>query len=151
MLLDSLVPDTDKIPETVRIIFLQRDVQKNHELRQIHVLDSVWRFKTGSTGKFTIEVYCDLLWNATYQHDLNNAAGQNKRQAFISQQVHSFDESDPDPGEDKDDSSPYSIFQSSFNYPEPQSQPRFLSLTKFGESFLRQQRSLLLSTTRRLK
>ena len=60
------------------------------------------------------------------QHDLNNAAGQKKRQAFISQQVDSFDESDHDPGEDtpldqdEDDSSPYSIFQSSFNSPEPQ-------------------------------
>ena len=32
-LLDSLVPDTDKIPETVRIIFLQRVVQQNHDHR----------------------------------------------------------------------------------------------------------------------
>ena len=37
-LLNSLVPDTDKIPETVRITFLQRAVQQNHDLRQIHVL-----------------------------------------------------------------------------------------------------------------
>ena len=44
-LLDSLVPDTDKIPETVIITFLQRAVQKNHDLRQIHALDSVWRSK----------------------------------------------------------------------------------------------------------
>ena len=56
-LLDSLVPNTDKIPETVRISFLQRAVQKN----LIHVLDSLWRSKTGSTGKFTFEVYYDLL------------------------------------------------------------------------------------------
>ena len=47
-------------------------------------------------------------------------------QAFISQQVDSFDESVHDPGadtsidQDVDDSSPYSIFQSSFNSPEPQ-------------------------------
>ena len=60
-LLDSLVPGTDKIPKTVRITFLQRAVQKNHDLRWIHVLDSVWRSKTGSTGKFTFEVYYDLL------------------------------------------------------------------------------------------
>ena len=52
-LLDSLVPDTDMIPETVRITFLQRAVQQNHDLSQIHVLDSVWRSRTGSTGKFT--------------------------------------------------------------------------------------------------
>ena len=66
-LLDSLVPDTDKIPATVRIMFLQRAVQQNHDLRQIHVLDSVWRSTTGSTGKFTFEVYYDLPWNAAYQ------------------------------------------------------------------------------------
>ena len=34
-LLDSLVPDTDKIQEIVRITFLQRAVQQNHDLRQI--------------------------------------------------------------------------------------------------------------------
>ena len=55
-LLDSLVPDTDKIPEPVRITFLQRAAQQNHDLRQIHVIDSVWRSKTGSIGKFTFEV-----------------------------------------------------------------------------------------------
>ena len=60
-LLDSLVPDTDKIPETVRITFLQRAVQQNQALRQIHVLDSVWRSKAGSTGKFTFEVYYDFF------------------------------------------------------------------------------------------
>ena len=48
-LLDSLVPDTDKIPEIVRITLLQGAVQQNHDLRQIHVLDSMWRSKTGST------------------------------------------------------------------------------------------------------
>ena len=52
-LLDSLVHDTGKIPEAVRITLLQRAVQKNHDLRQIHVLDSVWISKTQSTGRFT--------------------------------------------------------------------------------------------------
>ena len=53
-LLDSLLPETAKIPETVRITFLQRAVQKNHDLRQIYALDSISRSKTGSTGKFTL-------------------------------------------------------------------------------------------------
>ena len=111
-MLDSLVSDTDKIPETVSITFLQRAVQKNHDLRQIHVLDSVWRSKTGSTGKFTFEVYYDLIWNAAYQHDHNNATGQKQRKDFISHQVDPFDKSEHDPGEDtpldpdEDDSSP---------------------------------------------
>ena len=115
-LLDSLVPDTDMIPETVRITFPKMAVQKNHDLRQNHVLQSVQRSKTGSTEKSTSEVYYDLLWNAVYQHDLNNAAGHKKRQTFVSQQVDSFDESDHNHGEDtlsdqeEGDSCPYSIF-----------------------------------------
>ena len=87
----------------------------NHDLRQIHVLDSVWRSKTGSTGKFTFEVYCDLLWNAAYQHDLNNAAGQKQRKTFISHQTDPFiykndagEDTPLDP--DEDDSSPHSVF-----------------------------------------
>ena len=83
-LLDSLVPDTDKILETVRITFLQRAVQQNHDLRQMHVLDSVWRSQAGSTGKLTFEVYYDLLWNAAYHHDLNKATKQPQRKAFFS-------------------------------------------------------------------
>ena len=45
-LLDSLVPVSDQLPETTRITFLQRAVQQNHDLRQIHVMDSVWRFNS---------------------------------------------------------------------------------------------------------
>ena len=119
-LLDSLVHDTDKIPETVRITFLQRAVQQNHDLRKIHVLDSVWRSKTGSTGKFSFAVYYDLLWSAAYQHDLNKATKQPQRNPFISLQNDLSDDLEYDPDEedstddqDQDDPSPYSVFQSS--------------------------------------
>ena len=125
-LLDSLVPDTDKIPETVRITFLQRAVQLNHDLRQIHVLDSVWRSKKGSTGKFTFEVYYDLLWNAAYQHDLNKATKQTQRKVFISHQNDPCDALEHDPEEEdftidqnQDEPSPYSVFQFSFNSSAP--------------------------------
>ena len=100
ILLDSLVPDTDKIPETIRITFLQSTVQPNHDLRQIHVLDSVWRSKTESTGKFTFEVYYGLLWNAAYQHDLNRATKQTQRKAFISHQNDPCDDFEHDPEEE---------------------------------------------------
>ena len=92
-MVDSLVPDTHKIPETVRITFLQRAVQQNHDLWQIHVLDSVWRSKTGSTGKFTFEIYYNLLWNAAYQHDHNKTTKQTQRKAFISHQNDPCDDS----------------------------------------------------------
>ena len=140
----------------MRITILQRPVQKNNDLRQIHVLDSVWRSKSGSTAKFSFEVYYDLLCNASYQHDLDNAAGQKQRQTFISQQVDLFDESDHDHGEDipldqdEDDSSLYSIFNLLSTALNVNNLPRFLSLTNFGKSFWRLQSSLSLSTTRRL-
>ena len=85
-LLDSLVPDTDKTPETVRIFFLQRAVQQNHDLRQINVLDSVWRSKTGSIEKCIFEVCYDLLLNAAYQHDLNKVTKQPQR--FLTKMTH---------------------------------------------------------------
>ena len=56
-LLDSLVPVSDQLPETTRLTFLQRAVQQNHDLRQIHVMDSVWRFKTDSTEALTFDTY----------------------------------------------------------------------------------------------
>ena len=40
-LLDSLLPDCDKIPETARITFPQKAVHQNHDLMQIHFLDSI--------------------------------------------------------------------------------------------------------------
>ena len=52
---------------------------------------------------------------------------------------------------EEDDSSPYSIFQSSFDSPKPQQPIKILSLINSGESSLRLQRSLSLNTTRRLK
>ena len=92
--------------------------------RQIHVLDSVWRSKTGSTGKSTFEVYYDLLWNSAYQHDLNKATKQTQRKVFISHQNDPCDDFDHDPeGEDsidqnQDEPSLYSLFLSSFNLTE---------------------------------
>ena len=53
-LLDSLVPVSHQLPEITRITLLQRAVQQNHDLRQIHVMDSVWRFKTESTDNLLL-------------------------------------------------------------------------------------------------
>ena len=116
----------------------------------------MWRSKTGSTGKFTFEVYYDLLWNAAYQHDLNNTAGQKKRQAFISHQVDSVDESEHDPGEDtpldqdEDDCSPYSIFQSSFNSPEPQNPTKIFVPNQLWGEFPEAAKKLIIEYNRKV-
>ena len=127
-LLDSLVPVSDQLPETTRITFLQRAVQHNHDLRQIHVMDSVWRFKTDSTDTLTFETYYNLLWDAAHQYDLHHTKKGPQRKAFISQHEgvndedgyiieaeQSFNDSDPE-----EESSPYSVFQSSFHPKTPQ-------------------------------
>ena len=93
-LLDSLVPVSDQLPETTRITFLQRAVQQNQDLRQIHVMDSVWRFKTESTDTLTFETYYNLLWDAAHQYDLHHTKKGPQRKAFISQQEEVNDENE---------------------------------------------------------
>ena len=137
-MLDSLVPDTDKIPKTVRITFLQRAVQQNHDLRQIHVLDSVWRSKTGSTGKLTFEVYYDILWNAAYQHDLKKATKQTERKAFIS---HQNDHPEEEESRSTHDQNQMNLHHNQyFNLPSIllhlRNLPKFLFPTNSGESSL---------------
>ena len=122
-LLDSLVPVSDQLPEITRITFLQRAVQQNHDLRQIHVMDSVWRFKTDSTDTLTFETYYNLLWDTAHQYDLHHTKKGPQRKAFLSQheEVNDEDEytidkeqflNDLDPEEEY---SPYSVYQSSFH------------------------------------
>ena len=126
-LLDSLVPVSDQLPETTRLTFLQRAVQQNHDLRQIHVMDSVWRFKTDSTEALTFDTYYNLLWDAAHQYDLHQTKKGPQRKAFSSQQeeINDDDEyanaeeqfsTEPDPVEH----SPYSVYQSSFHPKMPQ-------------------------------
>ena len=126
-LLDSLVPVSDQLPETTRLTFLQRAVQQNHDLRQIHVMDSVWRFKTDSTEVLTVDTYYNLLWDAAHQYDLHQTKKGPQRKAFSSQQedINDVDEyanaeeqfsTDPEPVEH----SPYSVYQLSFHPKMPQ-------------------------------
>ena len=126
-LLDSLVPVSDQLPETTRLTFLQRAVQQNHDLRQIHVTDSVWRFKTDSTEALTFDTYYNLLWDAAHQYEIHQIKKGPQRKAFSSQQEEISDDdeyanaeeqfsTDPEPVEH----SPYSVYQSSFHPKMPQ-------------------------------
>ena len=121
-LLDSLVPVSDQLPETTRITFLQRAVQQNQDLRQIHVMDSVWRFKTESTEALTFETYYNLLWDAAHQYDLHHTKKGPQRKAIISQQEEVHDENEYVFEEEQtpNDSDPYSVYQSSFHPKMPQ-------------------------------
>ena len=126
-LLDSLVPVSDQLPETTRLTFLQRAVQQNHVLRQIQVMDSVWRFKTDSTEALTFDTYYNHLWDAAHQYDIHQIKKGPQRKAFSSQQEEISDDdeyanaeeqfsTDPEPVE----TSPYSVYQSLFHPKMPQ-------------------------------
>ena len=126
-LLDSLVPVSDQLPETTRITFLQRAVQQKHDLRQIHVMDSLWRFKTESTDALTFETYYNLLWDAARQYDLNQLKKGPQRKAFFSHQeeisdddeyAHAGDQFSTD--SEPEEHSSYSVYQSSFHPKIPQ-------------------------------
>ena len=126
-LLDSLVPVYDQLPESTRLTFLQRAVQQNHDLRQIHVMDSVWRFKTDSTEALTFDTYYNLLWDAAHQSDLHQIKKGPQRKAVSSQQEEINDDDEYANTEDQfsTDSepvehSPYSVYQSSFHPKMPQ-------------------------------
>ena len=126
-LLDNLVPVSDQLLETTRLTFLQRDVQQNHDLRQIHVMDSVWRFKTDSTEALTFDTYYNLLWDAAHQYDLHQTKKGPQRKAFSSQQedindvgeyANAEEQFSTDP--EQVEHSPYSVYQSSFHPKMPQ-------------------------------
>ena len=126
-LLDSLVPVSDQLPETTRITFLQGAVQQNHDLRQIHVMDSVWRFKTDSTDALTFDTYYNLLWDAAHQNDLHQVKKGPQRKTFFSQQEEISDDDDNANAEEQfstdpepEEHSPYSVYQSSFHPKMPQ-------------------------------
>ena len=126
-LLDSLVPVSDQLPETTRITFLQRTVQENHDLRQIHVMDSVWRFKTDSTEALTFDTYYNLHWDAAHQYDLHQVKKGPQRKAFFSQQEEISDDDEFGNAEEQfstdtetEEHSPYSVYQSSFHPKIPQ-------------------------------
>ena len=126
-LLDSLVPVSDQLPETTRITFLQRAVQQNHDLRQIHVMDSVWRFKTDTTDALTFDTYYNLLWDAAHQYDLRQVKKGPQRKAFFSQQEEISDDDEYGNAEEHFSTDPeseehpsYSVYQSSFRPKIPQ-------------------------------
>ena len=154
-LLDSLVPVSDQLPETTRITFLQRAVQQNQDLRQIHGMDSVWRFKTESTDTLTFETYYNLLWDAAHQYDLHHTKKSPQRKAFISQQdeindeyeyvieeEQNFNDSEPE------EPSPYSVYQSSFH---PKMQQKSYLPPKIWETLSESTKQMILEHNKKVK
>ena len=69
-LLDRLVDESDKITKTTHIVFLQQAIESIPNLWQVHVMDTIWRQKTGSTVTLGYKRYVDLLKSAAYCHDI---------------------------------------------------------------------------------
>ena len=69
-LLDSLVEESNIIPKTTHIVFLQQAVESVPNLWQVCVMDTIWRQKTGSTSTLSYQSYFDLLKSAAYHHNI---------------------------------------------------------------------------------
>ena len=123
-LLDSLVPVSDQLPETTRLTFLQRAVQQNHDLRQIHVMDSVWRFKTDSTEALTFDTYYNLLWDAAHQYDLHQTKKGPQRKAFSSQREEINDDDEYANAEEQFSTDPESVEHSPYLVYQSSSHPK---------------------------
>ena len=154
-LFDSLVHVSDQLPEATRLTFLQRAVQQNHDLRQIHVMDSVWRFKTDSTDALTFDTYYNLLWDAAHQYDIHQIKKGPQRKAFSSQHEEIGDDdeyanaeeqfsTDPEPVEH----SPYSVFQSAFH--PKMSQKSFLP-HHIGETLSESTKQMIIEHNKKVK
>ena len=153
-LLDSLVPVSDQLPETTRITFLQRAVQRNHDLRQIHVMDSVWRFKTDSTDALTFDTYYNLHWDAAHKYDLHEVKKGPQRKVFFSQQEISDDDeyanaeeqfsTDPEPEEH----SPYSVYQSLFH---PKMTQKFFLPRNIWETLSESTKQMIIEHNKKVK
>ena len=116
--------------------------------------------QTGSTGKFTFEVYYDLLWNAAYQHDLNKATPtkQPQRKAFNSHRndpsddlEYDPDEKDPTDDQDQDDPSPYSVYQSSFNLTGPKRATKALIPPQLWRQFTEPMKQMVIDYNKTIK
>ena len=66
--MDSLVEQSNKIPETTHIGFLQQAVQSVPDLYKVHVMDMGWHQKTGLSLHY--QSYYDLPKSAAYNHDI---------------------------------------------------------------------------------
>ena len=154
-LLDSRVPVSDQLPETTRITFLQRAVQQNHDLRQIHVMDSVWRFKTDSTDALTFDTYYNLLWDAAHQYDLHQLKKGPQRKAFFSHQEEISDDDEYANAGDQfstdsepEEHSPYPVYQSSFH---PKMPPKSFFPPNIWETLSESTKQMIIEHNKKVK
>ena len=91
-LLDSLVEESDKIPKTTHIGFLQQAVKSIPDLHQFCVMDTVWHQETGSSGALSYQSYYDLLKSAAYHHDItvNSAVKSHRAYTFLTHEDDDF-------------------------------------------------------------
>ena len=111
-LLDSLVPLDEQLPDSTRMVFLQRAVKGVPDLRRVRILDGVMTAKSGSFTTITYEGYYKLLQDSSFHHDkaLSEASRRHQIKAHEvftepSQETHDYHHSpqdDPQPTVEED-------------------------------------------------
>ena len=74
---------------------MQQDIESALDLWLVHVMDTIWRQKTGSTSTLSYQSYFDLLKSAAYCHDITANLAMKECQAYTHL---SQDDNDPSPG-----------------------------------------------------
>ena len=79
-LLDSLLEESDKLPETTCIVFHQQAVESIPDLQHVSIMDTVWHQKTGSFGTLSYQSHFDLHKSSAYHYGItvNSAINCNR-------------------------------------------------------------------------
>ena len=72
-LLDSLVDSGEKLPDNARVTFLESAVESVPDLQHVKITDNVLQAQLGSTRPISYRSYFDLLKDAAFHLDLDQA------------------------------------------------------------------------------
>ena len=92
-LLDSLVEESNKNPQTTHIVFLLQAVESIPDLCQVCIMATVWHQKTGSSRTLSCQSYYDLLKSTAYHHGItvNSAVKCHRAYTHLTHEDDDFD------------------------------------------------------------
>ena len=113
-LLNSLVPSSERLPDSCRLSFLKITIAQIPDLRCAHIVDGIMKTWSGTKTSMTYEEYYDLLHDAAFH--LDQSTKQSSRNCHV--QIHEVDPfTDKVNFDEPEDSSPplsYEIYMTSF-------------------------------------
>ena len=82
-LLDSLVDSDEKLPDNIRVTFLESAVESVPDLRRVKITDIVLQAQLDSTRPISYRSYFDLLKDAAFHLDKATKRGNKIRRTMV--------------------------------------------------------------------